>query len=276
MTQPIYVVAVPCTGLYAGPNETSPIETEALYGERVRIVEESVGWMKVVTELDNYPGYVRMNHLLAEFHVRPPTHMVSEPQVAVYREPNFRSASSEDRTIFMNSRVHAANTAETPEGAMLRLQGLGWVFMRELRPIDSCAPDFVTEAMKFLGTRYRWGWRTRGFIECSALLQAGCIAAGIPCPRNVKQQVEMLGEPIAFASDFSNLVRGDLVFWTAVEGKSRHVAIMIDAANALHATIAAPYGGTVLQPLEDIVAEQLRDGNGPVTFVRRFPDYRPA
>ena len=267
-------VVVQSAGLYREPSASAPLETEVLFGERVRVLEVGTAdWVQVTTKLDAYTGYLRAKYLLPA-DMRSPTHLVSVAQMALYREPNFKSASTEDIVLPMNARVSVFETAETPEGLMFDVSGLGWAFVDQVRPIDAYVPDFVAEASKLLGTAYRWGSRSRGFVDCSSLVQAGCIAAGIPCPRDVSQQVGTLGEAISFASDFSNLLRGDLVFWTHKKG--RHVAIMIDTTNVLHATIAPPHRGAVIQPLQNVIADQARDGNGPVTAVRRFPDYEPA
>jgi len=280
MNESIYVVAVPYAGLYNKPDkdwdlhEANLLETEVLHGERIEVIENDGEWAKVRALLDNYPGFVRMKDLVPECERHPTTHLVNVPQVALYTGCTFKSTLSEESlTLPMNARVHAQSTFQTPEGNMLCLEGLGWVFEDEMRPIDTYEPDFVAVAKKLLGARYKWGARSGVLLDCSAHLQAACIAAGRDCPRNVGQQVE-LGEPVDFARDFSNLVRGDLVFWT--HGKGRHIAIMDDPVNAQHVTIAAPYRGGVLQPLAGIIADQARDGNGPVTAVRRFADYHPA
>lgn len=255
------------TGVYKLPSEHADLETEALCGEEVEVLDRCGDWVQVVTKRDEYPGYILREHL----HDGPaPTRWISDKIVPVYSRPDFKWPIH-DRHLYMNSLVCEIGQQDTPEGRMLEIEGFGWIFSDQSRPIDFKAPDFVAECLKFLGTNYEWGFRSV-LIDCSALLQAGCIAAGIPCPRNVGQQAASLGEEVEFASDFSNLVRGDMVFWT--EAKGRHVAIMLDPANALHATIAKPYRTTLIQPLKEVIADQARNGNGGVTTVRRFPEYR--
>jgi cell wall-associated NlpC family hydrolase len=176
--------------------------------------------------------------------------------------------------LYFNSLIAVEESAETPEGLMHKVRGSGWVFDTHLRNIGYRAPDFLAECLKFLGTQY--GYEKRGaLIDCSTLVQAGCIAAGIACPYDVKTgEMEKLGEPVDTTPDFANLMRGDLVFWT--QDKGSHVAIMVDETNCLHATIANPYRKALIQPLMDVAHNQARDHNGPITSVRRFPDYRPT
>ena len=101
-----------------------------------------------------------------------------------------------------------------------------------------------------------------------ALLACGCM-----CPRNVGEQAAQLGESIEFKADFSNLQRGDLVFWTDPSTKGRHVVIMVDTKRCVHSTIAAPHRGVLEQDLTEVIDAQERDGNGRPTLVRRLPKY---
>jgi hypothetical protein len=199
-----------------------------------------------------------------------PTHRVNVRFAPTYCEPNFKNPAPSE-PLYFNSLVAIEKSRETPEGVMHKLKGSGWVFDSQLCAADYRAPDFLVECLKFLDSSY--GYEKRGaLIDCSTLVQAGCSAAGIPCPYDVKSgEMEKLGEPVEYAADFSNLKRGDLVFWT--KDKGSHVVIMIDERNCLHATIA--HRKCLIQPLTTVIEEQARDNNGPITSVRRFPNYKP-
>jgi cell wall-associated NlpC family hydrolase len=54
--------------------------------------------------------------------------------------------------------------------------------------------------------------------------------AGRDVLRDSDMQAASVGEPIEPATDFSNLRRGDLVFWKG------HVATMTDGVNMIHAS----------------------------------------
>lgn len=268
--RPIYAhqVAVRRTHLNPEPTEASRITIEVLFGERVQKLEDLGEWSRVVTELCEYEGFIRTSHLIDAFGA---THRVSERAAPVYIEPHFK-APSETEPLYFNSLVTVQETLETPEGTMCRLRGCGWVFASQLREIGVNATDFLEECLKFLGTPYGYEKRSM-LIDCSTLVQAGCIAAGIACPYDVKTgEMVKVGEAVEYSEDFSNLIRGDLVFWT--EGKGSHVAIMVDGTNCLHATIADPYRRALIQPLAEVARDQARSNNGPITAVRRFPAYR--
>lgn len=253
------------------PAFTSLIEIELLFGEQVEVIEEVGERVKIRTiNKDAYEGYVGSRHLVAPFDT---THRVSVRAATVYHEADFKNPI-EGEPLYFNSLVKIEESTETPQGLMHKITGSGWLFDTHLVPKEHVAPDFVEECMKFLGTSY--GYERRGaLIDCSTLVQAGCIATGRECPYDVKSgDMEKLGEPVELTEDLSNLQRGDLVFWT--EGKGSHVVIMVDSENCLHATIADPYRKCFIQSVKDVASDQIKSKDGPITAIRRFPDYAPV
>src|ERR1051326_350494 len=85
-------------------------------------------------------------------------------------------------------------------------------------------------------------------------------ACGIASPRDSDMQEAALGAPVAVAV-FSNLQRGDLVFWKG------HVAIVRDRASLLHAN--AFHMAVVVEPLAEALA-RIRASGSEVTSVRRI------
>lgn len=254
--------------------ELSPnslIKIELLFGEQVEALEEKGERVKTrTTNNDAYEGYMDARHLVTPFET---THRISVRSATFYHEADFKNPI-EGEPLYFNSLVKIEESTETPQGLMHKVVGGGWLFDTHIVPKEYIAPDFVEECMKFLGTSY--GYERRGaLIDCSTLVQAGCIATGRECPYDVKSgDMEKLGEPVELTEDLANLQRGDLVFWT--EGKGSHVVIMVDSENGLHATIADPYRKCFIQPVKDVAKDQLKTGDGPITAIRRFADYAPA
>lgn len=266
MTHALKQVATSRAQVSKEPSESALIKIELLFGERVHVLGSDGDWTNVATDdQDRYEGFLRANVLVEPFDA---THRVNVVATPVYATPSFKNPVQSE-PLYYNSRVAIEQSNETSEGRMHKLVGSGWVFDSHLCAIDYVAADFVEECIKFLGIPY--GYEKRGgLIDCSTLVQAGCSAAGIQCPYDVKSgEMEKLGKPVEFDSTFSNLRRGDLVFWT--KDKGSHVVIMVDSENCLHATIA--HRKCLIQPLARVIEEQARDHNGPVTSVRRFPDY---
>ena len=255
--------------------EVSPdslIKIELLFGEQVEVLEEGERTKIRTVNNDAYEGYLGARHLVDAFDA---THRVSVRSAPNYYSAHFKNPK-EGEPLYFNSLVRITESKDTPEGVMHKLEGGGWIFASHLVEKTHPAVDYVEECLKFLGDSY--GYERRGaLIDCSTLVQAGCVAAGIECPYDVKSgEMERLGESVEFTSDLSNLRRGDLVFWTESKKEGHiasHVAVMVDAVNALHVTIASPYRKALIQPVLDIARDQAHEHNGSVTTVRRFSNY---
>ena len=245
----------------------SLIKIELLFGEQVEVLEEGERTKIRTVNSDAYEGYLDAHHLVDCFEN---THRVSVRSAPTYYTASFKNPT-EGEPLYLNSLVRVVDSKETPEGLLHKLEGNGWVFASQLVEKTHRAADYVEECLKFLGDSY--GYERRGaLIDCSTLVQAGCIAVGIECPYDVKSgQMEKLGEEVPLREELDNLQRGDLIFWT--QDKGSHVVIMINEKECLHATIANPYRKALVQPLSEVVHDQARDNNGPITGVRRFPQY---
>jgi len=261
----VYQVGVDATGILREPRPNAPLETEALFGEGILVLGSVKDYVHAKALLDSYEGYVHASALQKP--LLEPTHRITVSEAVTYEAPSFKCMTK--GSLYMNSPVCPIGTEKTAEGDMVEIEGKGWVFADRLVPIGHRASSIADEAAKFVGTPYLWGGRS-SLIDCSALVQAGCIAAGIPCPRDAFPQSEELGEVVELEEGgLPELDKDYLVFWT--EGKGRHVVIMIDGINCVHATIAPPYRRTLIQPLTEVIEDQARDGNGGVTGVRRLP-----
>ena len=254
-------------------SKDSLIKIELLFGEQVEVLEEGERTKIRTVNKDAYEGYLDAHHLVTSFDT---THRVSVRSAPTYYSSYFKNPQ-EAEPLYFNSLVRVVDNKETAEGLMHKIEGNGWVFATHLVEKTHRAADYVEECLKFLGDSY--GYERRGaLIDCSTLVQAGCIASGIECPYDViSGEMEKLGEPVEYTSDLSNLRRGDLVFWTKSKKEGHiasHVVVMLDVVNALHVTIADPYRKALIQPVLDIAHDQAHEHNGSVTMVRRFPDYK--
>ena len=128
-----------------------------------------------------------------------------------------------------------------------------------LTPIETHEVDPVTVAECLLGTPYLWGGNSAFGIDCSGLVQAGCLASGIPCPGDSDMQRAELGHEIP---DDAPLQRGDLLFWKG------HVAWVVDPDTLIHAN--AFHMAVAYEPLQDAITRIEAQGDGPVTARKRL------
>jgi len=228
------------------PQHDAPLDTEALYGETLTVYDEANGWSWVQLDGDGYVGYMPSADLSPE--IIAPTHRVSAVLVLVYSDASALSAPLAH--LSFNSKVRVAGYA----GEFARLESGGFVGRRHLCEIELVEPDYVDNALRFIGLPYLFGGKSAFGLDCSGLVQIVLQAAGIEAPRDSDMQLAEVVPKVDIGPDLAGLQRGDLVFWTG------HVGIMIDATMMVHASAANM--SVALEPVCD-VAERSRQG-GPV------------
>jgi cell wall-associated NlpC family hydrolase len=235
------------------PALDAPLVTEALRGERVTVYEETdEGWCWGQLASDGYVGWLPANAIGAPGPA--PTHKVSALRTLIYPAPLVKQPPL--TALSMGARL-ALRGSEAEFAAL----GNGYVPARHLAALADNERDFVAVAERFVGTPYLWGGKTSLGIDCSGLVQVSLNAAGIGCPRDSDMQEEGLGGEVKPVSGFTNLRRGDLMFWKG------HVAIVVDPQTIVHAN--AFHMAVAIEPLAGAVA-RIRAAGSELRSVKRI------
>ena len=237
------------------PVASAGFETEALFGETVRVYDTAGGWAWVQLDGDRYVGYLPADTLNRT--VKPATHRVKATGTFLYAVPDIKSPPI--LHLSLNARLKVVETVDR----FYRLDGGGHVIARHVAALDWADRDFAEVAERFLGTPYLWGGRTRIGLDCSALVQLSLQACSIDCPRDSDMQRAELGEPVSVPADLEGLQRGDLVFWAG------HVGIMSDSVMLLHANAHAM--AVAFEPLPEANARIKSATGGEIEAIRRLP-----
>ena len=104
---------------------------------------------------------------------------------------------------------------------------------------SAAAQAAVTYALAQLGTPYRWGGDGPGGFDCSGLVQAAYLAAGLELPRTAQAQYDS-GPPVQARQP---LVPGDLVFFGGGPSAVEHVGIVVGPGEM----VDAPHTGAVVR-----------------------------
>jgi cell wall-associated NlpC family hydrolase len=240
--------------LRGAPTMAEGLLTEALFGERLTILDEGGGWSWVQLARDSYVGYVPSDALRSE--IRETTHRVKAIGTFLYPEPSIKSSP------LMHLPLNAELEIEELGERFARVAGIGYVVARHVAEKHRMALDFVDIAERFIGTPYLWGGRTRIGLDCSGLLQLALEAAGHACPRDSDMQQAALGETVLIPADLEGLRRGDLIFWPG------HVAMMTDGMMLLHAN--AHHMSVVAEPLAEAKQRIARAGS-EIVAIKRLP-----
>lgn len=216
------------------PELISEATTELLFGEVVEVIgQDDEDWIECRSLVDGYEGFLPTGEMDEEVHLA--THKVSSIRTFAYTEADYKSPPARSLSFMSPLSVFMEE-----DGYALLMQG-GWVPLQHITPIEEIEKDFVATAEKFLGIPYLWGGRTSIGLDCSGLVQLSLLNAGLPCPRDSKDQMQHVG--IEVSKD--DIKRGDLVFFKG------HVGIMIDDKNIINAT--ARHMSVVIEDLQDVI-----------------------
>jgi len=235
------------------PRFDAPLDTEALHGELVRVYDESEGWAWGQLERDRYVGYLPAECLST--HIAEPTHKVRALRTFAYPADDIKTPPLELLSFGSSVRLMGLS------GDFVQIGSNRFLFARHVVPFEAVETDFVSVAMRFVGTPYLWGGRQSLGLDCSALVQLALSSAGVACPRDSDMQEAELGDPLPDPEDISALQRGDLLFWPG------HVAIVAGDGQLLHAN--AFHMETVIEPLAPALA-RIESGHAKVRAVKRL------
>ena len=240
-TDTLMQVSASVVDLRSEPRPDSGPQTQIIFGDMVRVFEEQDGWSWVQAERDGYTGYVSSASL--EKPTADATHMVIVPRTFIYPGSDLRFPHT--KALSLGSRVRIIGSAETRGTQYALLENGEALIAGHLAPLDQHAADYVAVAETLLHTPYLWGG-TSGFgIDCSGIVQLSMWVSGRKVLRDSDMQQNTLGEIVEPDDDYSNLKRGDLVFWKG------HVAICASPDMLIHAS-----GHTMtvtLEPLRDAI-----------------------
>lgn len=237
-------------------------DRELVLHEVFHVLEQGGDWVFGYAARDGYVGYMYRT-ALAESAEISPTHVVDVRQSYLTSVPVLKN-KDEMTPISFGTALEVFSSHENgrwAEVTELRAEPDGhkttytvYVPTAHLRPIDQLDRDQVTVAERFLGTPYHWGGNSGFGIDCSGLVQVGCLACGTACPGDSDMQEAELGVTLP---EEAKLQRGDLLFWKG------HVAWVAGENLLIHAN--AHHMAVAYEPMDEAIARIKAQGDGDVT-----------
>ena len=240
-------ISVPIIDLTRGPGGAR--DRQLLFGDAVRVLNREGDFALVRADKDGYCGTLPATALASPIAA---THKVTARLTHAYAAPDFKSPD-------LMALPFAARLAARSETPTFIETDCGFVPRQHVHPLDTHATDPAAVAAVFLGTPYLWGGNSHLGIDCSGLVQAACLACGLPCPGDSDQQADGLGADLP---EDAALRRNDLIFWKG------HVAMVSDDTTLIHAN--AGHMAVVHEPIRDAITRIETQGDGLPTRRKRL------
>ncbi len=213
-------------------------DTQALLGDKVRIVKLRPGWAKVVvpdqpTPADSrgYPGWVPRRQLTATPPVAATTRATVVSRLGWLRED--RAGGARTLRISFGTRLPVVGTTgswvrvATPGGAVRRIRAAQ---VSVHAPADPALPQtragLVASATSFVGLDYLWAGRSGFGFDCSGLTSLVYRVHGVRIPRDASPQ-SRAGRSVG------RVRQGDLLFY-ADSGGVHHVSMAVGNGRMVH------------------------------------------
>jgi cell wall-associated NlpC family hydrolase len=221
------------------------VESQALYGQPVQVLETRGAWSRVVLPTQpspksagGYPGWIPSAQLVAAATVP----QASSDLDAVVKRRQAWAFAARDRSEKVLNLSHGTRLpVVSAEGRTVSVAGpegkVLWVSAKRVQVVATGEPAHeatrrtaVREAKRFLDLPYLWGG-TSGFgFDCSGLTHAIYAQLGITIPRDATPQ---FGQGIRVRKR-ENLRGGDLVFFRNSSGYLHHVGIYAGHGRMIH------------------------------------------
>ena len=209
-----YFYKKPLSNIYKKPNVVSEVTSQILYGEKFKIISKNKSWIKIKVLYDNYIGYIK-NEDYSKDHK--PTHKIFILKTNIYNNQKNKTK------YFLPFASRISIIQESKK--FIEFEKNKWIKKNDIKKINHIEKDYLKILKLFLKTKYVWGGKSYGGIDCSAILQLFFYYNNKFYPRDTKDQIRY-SKKIIKKNIFK---KGDIIFWKG------HVAICINSKNLIHA-----------------------------------------
>lgn len=208
------------------PSDKSEMVTQALFGQKIFILETLNSWARIRIADDGHEGWADRK-IIRSFDRTPD---LTDPYVLPWFLPVKQHSGTTGyclppgsiiyRPNRENRSFHCGDRQYNWEGSLPRTEEAD-------RVISVCSV-----ARRFIGSPYLWGGKSPFGMDCSGLVQIIFSIHGVFLPRDAKDQAGT-GRTISFIQEAR---AGDLAFLGPPEGQVNHVGIITGKGTIIHAS----------------------------------------
>ncbi|WP_322907280.1 C40 family peptidase [Paenibacillus campi] len=224
---------------------TGKTETQALYGQELRLLQLKGDWAYVAVvgqatpkSSYGYPGWMPKSQLLtvtdAAAYRSCPVAIVSDQTTVLYGHDRSTSLL----TLSFNTRLPIIERTAGWVGVHVPDGRTGWLKESAVEVIDPTkerseptAAQLIATGKRFLGLPYLWAGISAYGFDCSGFTSTIYSFHGIRLPRDASAQIKQ-GKAVSW----NQLQPGDLMFFAHKQGKGsvHHVSMYIGDGNMIH------------------------------------------
>ena len=194
-------------------NAKSEMISQLFFGETIEVVSKKNNWCLVISNLDNYKGWVRDSHFL------------SIPKIDYIKINRKKKKFSSTDTLLYNNKF---KNYTVPAGSIIsNCNYLSFDFISN----DKNFHSLEEIALSFLNSPYLWGGKTKYGTDCSGFVQSVFKIYGKILPRDSYQQA-LVGTEI----NLEDSKTGDLAFFGKKIDSITHVGIVISNNRIIHSS----------------------------------------
>ena len=223
---------------------TSGMSTQALLGMPVKVLQYN-GWYEIQTP-DDYTGWVHrmvitpMSKERYDEWNRAEKIVVTSHYGFAYEKPDESSQPVSDVVAGNRLKWEGSKGHFYPDGRKAYLsKSISQPEAEWRASLKQDVESIIETAYSMMGIPYLWAGTSSKGVDCSGLVRTVLFMHDIIIPRDASQQA-YVGEHIDIAPDFSNVKRGDLVFFGRKATAERkegisHVGIYLGNKQFIHA-----------------------------------------
>ena len=232
------VINQPVINVFISPEENSAVDSQAIYGNPVVVVEDvGTGWSKIRMP-DGVEGFVRSVQVIRNEDFEKSTQLrpLKNLFAHIYRVPD-TSTFPPLLTIPYGAKIKLINAIDDEERWVpieLASGERAWIQRGDIdfAPRLKTLEEALVFSTKFLGLPYTWGGTSSYGFDCSGFVQMLCKEMGLLLPRNSRDQANSkLLTPVSR----EDLQRGDLIFFG--EGRITHVGFYLGNNEILYSGV---------------------------------------
>ena len=244
------VINVSVGNMRSHHRHTSELVTQVLLGTPVKILKRQ-GWWFYIQSPDRYLGWINGGALhtvtraeLEEWNNSTQI-IVTDLHGVVRKQPAADALPVSNVVIgsrlLLTGRSGTWNEVRLPDGRSGYIERPGTEYYSTWEENVTLTGENIAQTAKmFLGIPYLWGGTSVKGLDCSGFTKTVFMLNGMDLNRDASQQI-LMGEHIDTGENFSNLRKGDLVFFGRKETEDQperivHVGIYLDNGEFIHSS----------------------------------------